>query len=263
MEGTGNDFVMIDNRSVQLSTEQVSEWAPRLTDRRFGIGGDGVIALDESQDGSLIMIYRNPDGSDAGMCGNGGRCFVRFAIELGFKPPIRFRVNDRIYTSEVTSNGVLLHFPLETRVQPETSGNEQWLNVYTNTEHIVLQRSQKELEEDASLRDTGRMLRHHQKFSPVGTNVNFIHGKGSDQLALKTWERGVEDLTLACGTGAIASALAWHHLQNGPGGQHITEVHSPGGPLRVHFRFTPPEELYSHVALEGAATIVFTGIYRR
>lgn len=261
MQGAGNDFILFDNRSLKLSEERLAELAPILCDRKFGIGSDGIIALeyDESKKADLVMLYKNPDGSDAGMCGNGARCFAAYAATIGSPKNFSFRVHENVYYARVKEKSVTIDFPLETEVIEETVANEAVLNIYTNTEHIVCPVQTQKLDQEEDLIKHGRYLREHPKYQPKGTNVNFISGKDDSELFLQTYERGVEDLTLACGTGAIASALGWHHLQNGNEGSHTYQVKVRGGVLLVHFTFDEKNKKYQKIKLEGPASFVFEG----
>lgn len=264
MQGAGNDFVMIDNRDLRYSNSDLAELAPILCDRKFGIGGDGIIALqpDPEDASSPVMAYKNPDGSDAGMCGNGARCFARFAVSFGYPETFQFRVHGKTYKAVVNGENVNIHFPLETTVEKKIVDESEIYSVYTNTEHIVCPVSTPdELENEDQLIKKGRNLRNHEVFSPLGTNVNFISGVGSENLQLQTYERGVENLTLACGTGAIASALGWHHLQHAGPGDFLYGVHVKGGTLRIRFSFDKSGKQYSNIQLEGPARFVFNGTF--
>lgn len=264
MQGAGNDFILFDNRSLKFSNERLTELAPVLCSRKFGVGSDGIIALafDETKQADLVMLYKNPDGSDAGMCGNGARCFAAFATTLGSPKKFTFRVHDKIYRASVKKKSVVIHFPLETSVIEQKIAGEALLNVYTNTEHIVCPVQQNELEDESKLISEGRYLRNHATFAPAGTNVNFISGIDASNLCLQTYERGVEYLTLACGTGAIASALAWHHLQLAGEGKFKYRVKVRGGTLLVHFSFNNQNNLFSNIKLEGPASFVFKGTFQ-
>lgn len=261
MHGAGNDFILFDNRTLNLSNEQIEELTPRLSNRRFGIGSDGVIALDydRTKEADLVMTYKNPDGSDAGMCGNGARCFANYAVTLGAPSTFSFRVHDKVYSAETQSNSAIIHFPLETAVNKQIVEGNELLNVYTNTEHVVCSVPTDALTNEAYLVKKGRILRNHDAFKPAGTNVNFISGTDSSSVSLQTYERGVEQLTLACGTGAIASALAWHHLQDAGDGDYLYQINVKGGTLTVHFSFSKQTDQYSSIKLEGPTAFVFDG----
>lgn len=266
MQGAGNDFVVIDNREYQFRLKDLIQLAPKLCDRKFGIGADGLLVLSTPQIEGLdyTMIYRNSDGSDAGMCGNGARCLALFAKESGFGPEQRFNVHDNIYRAKVRSNDVVeISFPVKTQIEQINLDDQSLFEVYTGTEHVVKQEMDKdELNQEDELRKVGRKLRMHDHFQPLGTNVNFIHGSGDKELLIQTYERGVEDLTLACGTGAIASALVWHHIQNDRR-ETKTEytVNAKGGKLSVEFSFDPSTRTYSDIKLKGKVQFVFTGEY--
>lgn len=263
MQGAGNDFILFDNRPLKMSEEQLARLAPSICNRKFGVGADGIIALqfDETKKADLVMLYKNPDGSDAGMCGNGARCFSAYAETLGSPKNFTFRVHDKVYKAIVKADTVVIEFPLETTVKELTVAEEALLNVYTNTEHVVCPVQPLELENEQALTNQGRFFRNHPDFQPIGTNVNFIAGTDDHNLNLQTYERGVEGLTLACGTGAIASALAWHHLQQADGGNFLYNVNVKGGSLLVHFTFQQENETYSNIKLEGPAAFVFEGQY--
>lgn len=261
MHGAGNDFILFDNRILQLADHQIVAITPKLTDRKFGVGSDGLIALnyDSTKEADLVMVYKNPDGSDAGMCGNGARCFASYAATLGAPSTFSFRVHDKIYRAETGNGSVKISFPLETEIKTVKVDRTEYLEVYTNTEHIVCSVSQSDLGKEKDLIKTGRYLREHPNFAPKGTNVNFIAGTDKNQLSLQTYERGVENLTLACGTGAIASALVWHHLQNAPPGEHRFQINVKGGTLFVDFTFSKISNSYSSIKLEGPTAFVFEG----
>lgn len=263
MHGAGNDFILFDNRIVKLSEDDLSKLAPLMCNRRFGIGSDGLIALefDDTNKADLVMSYKNPDGSDAGMCGNGARCFAAYAVTLGSPDQFSFRVHENIYQAEVNGEQVVIHFPLETVVNEKMVDNEALLSIYTNTEHIVCTSPVEGLDNSEQLINKGKFFRYHPDFQPIGTNVNFISGTDNEKLCLQTYERGVENLTLACGTGAIASAIGWHYLQQGKEGDYKYEVRVRGGTLYVYFSFDPTKETYHNIKLEGPISFVFKGEY--
>lgn len=265
MQGAGNDFVVINNIDHQFDPEKLIALTPELCHRKFGIGADGLLALfppgDERDD--YRMFYRNADGSDAGMCGNGARCLALFAHHFGFGKRQTFSVHDKHYEAHIAdASTVRITFPIETTAGKIDLDGQTILNIYTGTEHIVTAAEQQALEREDLLRKKGSRLRHHQAFQPKGTNVNFICGIDNSSLNLQTYERGVEDLTLACGTGAVAAALAWHHLQENLPATRPFEVHTGGGTLQVYFSFDEQTQRYSNLELEGPAHVVFEGTYR-
>ena len=266
MQGAGNDFVVIDNLDQQFSEDELIEITPALCNRKFGIGSDGLLAIfpPESDDTDYKMFYRNPDGSDAGMCGNGARCLASFAHSLGFDKEHSFEVNSLPYKAIVSAaNQVRISFPVESSVKRQQVDDRNILQLHTGTEHIVTPVEQQQLTQESFLRKVGKELRYHTEFAPKGTNVNFIYGADNSTVHLQTYERGVEDLTLACGTGALASALAWHYLKENPQANQPFEIITEGGTLWVYFSFDPQTNTYSNLKLEGPAHVVYEGTYLR
>ncbi|SHF04295.1 diaminopimelate epimerase [Fodinibius roseus] len=264
MQGTGNDFVVINNLERLFSKEELVRLAPKLCDRKFGIGSDGLLALFPAEHGeaNYTMFYRNPDGSDAGMCGNGARCLALFARNLGFDKNHTFTVHDKLYKASVMdSNTVRISFPVETEVRHVNLDGKKIWQLHTGTEHIVTPVDAERLQQEDLLRQEGEKLRYHPAFQPEGTNVNFICGTGDNEVRLQTYERGVEDLTLACGTGAIAAALVWHELENRPDAEQPFQVKTEGGTLLVYFSFDRRTQTYANLKLEGPAHFVFEGTY--
>lgn len=266
MQGAGNDFVVVDNRALQLKEEEIANLAPILCNRKFGIGSDGILALSppRSNEVDYTMIYRNPDGSNAGMCGNGARCIALFAHSLGYDARHHFNVHNQVYEANIIdSDMVSITFPMEASVRALTINDLQLYQTHTGTEHIVIPVASAKLSDEEQLRSEGSKLRHHKQFKPKGTNVNFINGITPSTLKLQTFERGVEDLTLACGTGAIASALVWHHLQKNVNLSDEFSVQTSGGTLNVQFSLDPEKQTYSNIKLKGPAHFVFKGEFLR
>src|SRR6056297_1858918 len=265
MQGAGNDFVVLDNRKLDLSKQELVELAPTICDRRFGVGSDGIMALlpPEHDEADYTMFFRNPDGSDAGMCGNGARCMALFAHSLGYKAEHQFNVHNQLYQAVVeTENIVRISFPMQASATEHSIDGETFYGIHTGTEHLVHAVSEDLLEDEKALREQGQQLRYHDKFQPAGTNVNFISGIDDRSLKLQTYERGVEDLTLACGTGAIAAALIWHHLQSPAQGPSPYKVETKGGRLTVYFDYDSISSQYANIKLEGPAHFVFQGSYQ-
>jgi len=253
MQGAGNDFVVIDNRESRFSLDEIIAFTPRLCDRRTGIGADGILVLDASPNADFAMIYRNADGSDAGMCGNGGRCIAAFAISNGFPATHRFECNSRIYEASEHGPNIRLSFPVTTVVTPIADG----FRIDTGTDHVVVPVSSADLHDSATLIARGRTLRHRHN-----ANVNFVCAReGSEAVDIVTYERGVEDLTLACGTGALAAATWWHHTRGAEmASLNRFPVMSKGGTLLVDLEFISIPPSYQHYQLTGPATRVFEGL---
>jgi diaminopimelate epimerase len=261
MQATGNDFVVIDNRTKQFNVEEIIAFTPKLCDRRLGVGADGILVLDPSDSHDFTMIYRNADGSDAGMCGNGGRAISLFANHLGLGNHLRFKVHDAAYSAQVSGPEVTLHFDsLICKVEEVPYGSEVIYNVYSGTDHVVVRSDANLLTDLETLRLKGAALRYDPIFAPKGTNVNFSCSKDHD-IQLRTYERGVEDLTLACGTGSIASSIVEHHIHKDNSDEtHIEfKVSSLGGVLDIGFSYDKTTDTYFGISLKGEAKLVFEG----
>lgn len=265
MQGAGNDFIVFDNRDYGFLLHEIISFTPRLCHRRFGAGADGVLVLDDAVGkAGYRMVYRNADGSDAGMCGNGARCIARFAVKKGFPEKHTFLVHDRTYSAEVNGENVTIDFPVEPvpKDLPEMHGSEA-VFVHSGTEHVVTWVDEPLLDNKPELTSRGREIRQNRKLFPTGTNVNFISPIGNDgQLRMMTYERGVEDLTLACGTGALACSVAYHHkFKQGTPGHFNFDVICEGGPLQTSFNYNAESNSYHSLKLTGPAVFVFEGTY--
>lgn len=259
MTGAGNDFILADNRSgaLRLTPEQVT----RLCDRRFGVGGDGVILLVPNSSGKADWAWQfwNSDGSDAEMCGNGARCFARFIQRVtGWdKPQLTFETVAGVITAEFAGKRVSVNLtrPQGMRIlEPVTlsTGTLEVSSVNTGVPHAVVFVANAD---EAMVQEMGRELRNHPHFGPKGTNVNFVEIKDRNHIRVRTYERGVEGETLACGTGVSASALISARV-HGLGSPVCVQVQS-GEELRVSFVERSGE--FSDVRLNGPATFVFEG----
>jgi diaminopimelate epimerase len=258
MNGAGNDFVMVDNRSGHFALER--DRIARLCDRHRGVGADGLIAAEPASSPSahLLMRYFNADGGEAEMCGNGARCFARFGARLlGLSDALVFETlagtltanlhGERVQLAMSTPHGTALGTPLSAAGE---SLAVHFLN--TGVPHAVVFR------EDLAatdVRQLGAALRYHAHFAPKGTNANFAALLPDGSLELRTYERGVEDETLACGTGVVASALLHHLLHNAP--SPVSVKVRGGDTLSVHFE--RDSETFRNVTLTGPADFVFEG----
>lgn len=264
MQGAGNDFVVFDNREYGFLLDEIIAITPRLCHRRFGVGADGVLVLEPSNKADYRMIYRNSDGSDAGMCGNGARCLARFAVLSGFPKTLTFMVHAELYKAEVNDNSVSVQFP----VKPKPSDTMRLferdaIEVYSGTEHVVTWAEPEVLNNEPLLRTQGRDIRNRADLFPKGTNVNFVWPEaGTSQILMKTYERGVEDLTLACGTGALATAVS-HHKKFTPdeSGDFSFDIKCSGGVLKTSFNYDHSNNVYSKLRLTGPAVVAFEGTY--
>jgi diaminopimelate epimerase len=258
MHGGGNDFVLMDHRQHLIPEAEHSRFARRVCAPRVGVGADGLILIEDSPRADFRWRFYNADGSEAEMCGNGARCAARFAVMQGLAGPrltfetlagrIEAHVQDR--QVQVTMVGVgdrRLHLSIPIKSGP-LSGH--FLRV--GVPHVAVPVD--DLEE-VPVREWGREIRFHQMFQPAGTNVNFVRVKDSHSLEIRTYERGVEDETLACGTGAVASALICASL--GQAASPVT-VHTRGGEI-LTVAFEMAGEKISQVFLQGDALVVYQG----
>lgn len=252
-QGAGNDFVLIDARTDDpgLTREEVRF----LCDRRFGIGADGLMTLERDPAGTdFYMRYYNSDGGESTMCGNGGRCIALFAEHLGIGGCTkRFNSSDGFHEAELLADGgIRLRMIDVAEVKPLADGRS-WF-VFTGSPHYV------EFVEDVTAADVekrGAEIRRRPEYEAMGgTNVNFVQVTGPGRIGVRTFERGVEAETLACGTGVTASALVTHIVRQ-PECRDFT-VEAMGGTLGVMFA-TNPEGGFAEVYLTGPAERVFTG----
>jgi len=258
MNGAGNDFVMLDNRDGALSL--TGPEIALLCDRHRGVGADGILIVEPARaKADFRMRYYNADGGEAEMCGNGARCFARFARKisghLGLK--ISFETEAGEISAECLDDSIRLEMsvphsgrPVETLVLNGQSREVGFLN--TGVPHAVCFVGDLEA---LDLRAEGSTLRHHEAFAPQGTNANFGCVLGPSLIALRTYERGVEDETLACGTGVCAAALL-HHEQTGDPAPILVRVRG-GDTLTVGF--DKDRDGFKNVTLTGPADFVFDG----
>lgn len=258
MNGAGNDFVMLDNLdgSLALSDVQIA----RLCDRHRGVGADGLLLVEKAANGAdFRMRYYNADGREAEMCGNGARCFARFVDKIARTADgkIAFETQAGVISATLRGDQVSLAMsqpgPFADGAELEAAGQD--LTVYsinTGVPHAVV------LVDDLDGTDVhklGAALRHHHHFQPRGTNVNFARQLGPQDLAIRTYERGVEAETLACGTGVVASALTLAALT---GAESPVRVLVKGGDT-LSVDYLRSGEAFSHVVLTGPADFVFEG----
>lgn len=247
-QGTGNDFIMIDDRR-KIFPENDLSLISGLCHRKFGVGADGLILIRDHAEYDFEMIYINPDGTRS-LCGNGSRCAVMFSKSLGLiGNSTTFQTIEGPLHAEVQDLQVHLKMP---DVQ-DVSRHRSDLFLNTGSPHYV----RFVTEADAvDVYQEGRTIRYDRDFMPAGTNVNFVQITGKGSLYVRTYERGVEDETLSCGTGVTAAALALG-LQEGIG---RVRIHTKGGDLEV--RFTPDGQgNFTDIFLSGPAVKVFSGTF--
>lgn len=246
-QGTGNDFVMVDNRKKQFAGSR--EIIEKLCDRRFGIGGDGLILLENDDTADFKMVYYNSDGNESTMCGNGGRCLVAFAHFLGvFEGHCTFNAVDGLHEAEISGDMVKLKMIDVT----EMAKMENDFVLNTGSPHYV---KYVQALDDLDVFSEGRHIRNSDMFKKEGINVNFVE-EALDGLFVRTYERGVEDETYSCGTGATAAALTYLIDRDATS----VPVRVLGGQLKVHAEKNGGG--FSEIWLEGPAVQVFEGNIR-
>lgn len=253
-EGAGNDFVLLDLRDTNF--EPSADFVAQICDRRRGVGADGLMVLALSESCDFSMRYFNSDGPEATMCGNGGRCIAWFADMLSIGGDHkRFEAVDGVHTADILSRSeteALVRLGMVDVRSVELCADGDVL-LDTGSPHLV--RRVESLDMDVVA--LGRELRHSAKCAPTGgANINFVKVEQEGRLALRTYERGVEDETLACGTGATATAIAIAHTLQ-PEVHHFF-LHAMGGELEVEFA-TDDHQHYKDIYLTGPARFVFAG----
>lgn len=250
-QGTGNDFILADNRKGEytgLTTKQIED----LCDRRFGIGADGLMLLNEKAGFDFEMKYYNADGKEGSMCGNGGRCISKFAYHLGIHRELyRFLASDGVHEAEIDMDGIISLKMKDVKYIRKfhndfilDTGSPHYIKMVTNVTDIDVFKK-------------GYEIRHSKEFEEEGINVNFVEQmREADKIFVRTFERGVEDETYSCGTGVTAAAIVCYHNENG---FNEVEVKTLGGILSVEFDRIDDNN-YENIWLCGPAEKVFQGI---
>jgi diaminopimelate epimerase len=248
-QGTGNDFIMIDNRQETFSKNDTKLIA-KLCDRRFGIGADGLILLENDTETDFKMVYYNSDGNQSSMCGNGGRCLVAFAKKLRvIKNKTTFIATDGLHHATISENGMV---SLQMKDVDSVKIEGDYIFLDTGSPHHV------QLVEDLKsyrVKEKGAEIRYGKLYGQAGSNVNFVHQNDTDTFSVRTYERGVEDETLSCGTGVTAVAIAMK--ATGKTSSNEIKLNVEGGKLEVSFQ--EKDGKYRDVFLKGPATFVFEG----
>jgi diaminopimelate epimerase len=258
MHGGGNDFVLIDHREPFISEADQPQFARRVCHRQLGAGADGLILIEDSPTANFRWRFYNADGSEPEMCGNGGRCAARFAVLNGIAPTeLSFETLAGTIKADVKGRRVklLMSGVGDMRLDQTIPLEGQTLLGHfmkVGVPHVAVPVADLE---QAPVTQWGRAVRFHPLFAPAGTNVNFIQVEGPQALRIRTYERGVEDETLACGTGSVASALLSARL--GQIRSPVT-VHTRGGEALIIY-FTAQGESFTDVFLEGDALVAYQG----
>ncbi|MBN1388817.1 MAG: diaminopimelate epimerase [Bacteroidales bacterium] len=247
--GTGNDFIIIDNRDDKISPHN-EELIKYLCNRHTGIGSDGLIIIYDHDFHDFEMKYFNSDGRESTMCGNGARCAVAFARKAGLgKGAYTFLANDGIHKYKISDELISISL-CDTKPPVIIAGNHF---IDTGSPHYVINVPDCK---NVNVIEKGRSIRWSDMFTPGGTNVNFVE-HGRDEIFVRTYERGVENETLSCGTGVTAAAISskW----NKGSGKYNVNVNTPGGRLSVGFELG--ENLITGICLTGPAQFVFAGVF--
>lgn len=251
--GAGNDFILVDQRSSQPLTRDNTGLIGRLCERRFGIGADGLILLQQKAGYDFEMVYFNADGRESTLCGNGGRCITAFAHKLGLvQHRCRFWAIDGEHESVVSDDGQWVELHMHDVQQVDLDQHAYVLN--TGSPHYVVFKSGVDL---IDVFKEGAEVRFSDRYRQVGINVNFVEDQG-DALLVRTYERGVENETLACGTGVTAAVLAHHLKKKGTTGIFETTAHARGGVLKVRFSDSG-DGIFRNIWLCGPAEFVYQG----
>ncbi|GAA4971365.1 diaminopimelate epimerase [Algibacter aquimarinus] len=247
-QGTGNDFVMIDNRQKKFNKND-TKYIKFLCDRRFGIGADGLILLENHDTLDFKMVYYNADGNESSMCGNGGRCLVAFAKQLGvINNKATFEAVDGLHHATIEGDIVKLQMQNVSGIKE----NNNYIFLDTGSPHHV------QFEDninDFDIKSKGAKIRYGEPYNEAGSNVNFVSKISDSKFRVRTYERGVEDETLSCGTGVTAVALAMHYI--GETEKRNVTLNVEGGTLEVCFDIE--DETYKNVWLIGPAQLVYKG----
>lgn len=248
-QGTGNDFVMVDNRSKFFPKTNI-RLIEHLCDRRFGIGADGLILLENDENQDFKMVYYNSDGNPSTMCGNGGRCLVAFAKKLGIiNNQATFNAIDGLHFATIDVENIV---NLQMKDVDNVNIASDYVFLNTGSPHHVA------IVENLpiyNVKENGSRIRNSDLYGKEGSNVNFVSQIADNEFDIRTYERGVEDETLSCGTGATAVAIAVHATQKT--NSNVIKINVEGGNLEISF--DKIDNKYENVFLKGKATFVFEG----
>jgi len=248
-QGTGNDFIMIDNRQ-EIFSKNNTKLIKQLCDRRFGIGADGLILLENDKISDFKMVYYNSDGNESSMCGNGGRCIVAFAKQLNvIENETTFIAVDGEHYAKISVDGTV-SLQMKNVDKIKMASDYVFLNT-GSPHHITLVEDVKSI----PVKEIGSQIRYSDLYGKAGSNVNFVEAISDSLFAVRTYERGVEDETLSCGTGVTAAAIAMNAI--GKTTSNEISLLVEGGELKVTFK--KEGKNYIDVFLIGPATFVFEG----
>jgi diaminopimelate epimerase len=258
MSGSGNDFMIVDNRKKVIDDTHIAEFITRVCRRKMSVGSDGLILIEDAEGVDFKWRFYNSDGSVAEMCGNGARCAARFAYVNGIAgADMSFQTDAGIVSARIKRKLVKVNMPAPTNLSMDTTielenGPLGVSSINTGVPHVVIIVDNID---DAEVFKLGREIRYHEGFAPAGTNVNFICSQPGDQIAIRTYERGVEDETLACGTGAIAGAIVSSIKLDKK--SPVDVITRSGEHLFIYFNVQ--ERRFDNICLEGDARIIYKG----
>lgn len=261
MSGTGNDFIVIDHREMFIPLSEQADFARKVCRRMFSVGADGLILLEHSDVADFRWKFYNSDGSIAEMCGNGARCTARFAHTKGMAgSSMRFETVAGVIEAKIIGEGeevsILMTKPFDFRrdLRLSLDGIERDVQfVNTGVPHAVIFLE----DEDVPVKIWGRKVRFHELFQPDGTNANFVSVTSPDSIKVRTYERGVEDETMACGTGAVASAIfaALERKMESP----VRVQTSGGDELKIYFDLSSEGTAIEKVYMQGTTRLIYSG----
>jgi len=248
-QGAGNDFIMIDNRDNFFPKKDI-KGISLICDRRFGVGGDGLILLENDKDLDFNMVYYNADDNEGSMCGNGGRCIIAFAQKLGMiSSQTKFNAVDGEHYATINTDNTISLQMIDVKII-NVQENYTFLNT-GSPHHVVVVEDVK----NVNVKTEGALIRYSNLYGKEGSNVNFVQYVTDDEFDVRTYERGVEDETLACGTGVTAAAIALY--ETGKTNKTSLKMNVLGGKLKV--TFNKIDNVYKDVFLIGPAKFVFKG----
>ncbi|MFD1707350.1 diaminopimelate epimerase [Siminovitchia sediminis] len=261
MHGCGNDFIIIDNREPIMNNLELSRFVQTVCTRRFHIGADGLMLLETSHIADFKMRYFNSDGSEGEMCGNGARCIVKYAYLMGAASDVMaFETLNGVYEGKILGENVQIKFPsipikdFHLHQPFPSDENDFYHFAWVGVPHTVVMEKAIDHIQDEDFMKWARKIRYNPAISPSGTNVNVVEICDEHQIKMRTYERGVEDETFACGSGATASAIISGLLDKV---SSPVKVHTKGGVLTISFRIT--EDEVQDICLEGNAVVVAEG----
>ena len=258
MSGSGNDFILIDNRDGIVDDRYLEQLVVGACRRKMSVGADGLLLVEKSSRADFKWRFYNSDGSRAEMCGNGARCASRFAFLTGIAgSELSFETDVGLVTAEIIHDRVKIGMTDPTDLQENgallvkgTTLPYDFIN--TGVPHVVISTGDVE---SIDVLELGRAIRHHEAFSPAGTNVNFVAPVGDNTIAVRTYERGVENETLACGTGCVAASLVMCLKYQWPSPVNVRT--RSNAMLRVYYTFE--EGGFTRIHLEGDARVIYHG----